>query len=62
MRLFSCEVEYIATKAVTGQGIWPARLISELKGEYVRAEKLMVDNKSSIAFATILFFIVCLST
>jgi hypothetical protein len=47
--LSSCEPEYIAAATAACQGIWLARLLSDLKNEVVEAVGLMVDNKSALA-------------
>ena len=47
--LSSCEAEYIAAATAACQGIWLARLLSELKDAEVHVPVLRVDNKSTIS-------------
>jgi hypothetical protein len=47
--LSSCEAEYIAAATAACQGIWLARLLSELKDAEVQVPVLRVDNKSTIS-------------
>jgi hypothetical protein len=47
--LSSCEAEYIAAATAACQGVWLARLLSELKDSEVRVSVLRVDNKSIIS-------------
>ena len=47
--LSSCEAEYIAAATAACQGIWLARLLSELKDSEVQVPVLRVDNKSTIS-------------
>ena len=47
--LSSCEAEYIALTTAACQGIWLARLLTELEGKEGNSIKLLVDNKSAIA-------------
>jgi hypothetical protein len=44
--LSSCEADYIAAATAACQGIWLARLLSDLKNEAIG---LKVDNKSALA-------------
>jgi hypothetical protein len=45
----SCEAEYIAVATAACQGVWLARLLSELKDANVEVPVLRVDNKSTIS-------------
>jgi hypothetical protein len=47
--LSSCEAEYIAAATAACQGVWLARLLSELKDSEVRVLVLRVDNMSTIS-------------
>jgi hypothetical protein len=47
--LSSCEAEYIAAATAACQGVWLARLLSELKGAEIQVPVLRVDNKSTIS-------------
>jgi hypothetical protein len=47
--LSSCEAEYIAAATAACQGVWLARLLSELKDADVEVPVLRVDNKSTIS-------------
>jgi hypothetical protein len=47
--LSSCEVEYIAAATAACQGVWLARLLSELKDAEIQVPVLRVDNKSTIS-------------
>jgi hypothetical protein len=47
--LSSCEVEYIAVATAACQGVWLARLFSELKDAEIGVPMLKVDNKSTIS-------------
>jgi len=49
--LSSCEAEYIAATTAACQGIWLARLISELRGREAGATSLKIDNESAIALS-----------
>jgi hypothetical protein len=49
--LSSCKAEYIATATVACQGVWLARLLTELKGEETGAITLKIDNQSAIALS-----------
>ncbi|KAF8697536.1 hypothetical protein HU200_035869 [Digitaria exilis] len=49
--LSSCEAEYIAAAIAACQGIWLARLLSDMLGEEVAAPELKVDNMFAIALA-----------
>jgi hypothetical protein len=46
--LSSCEAEYIAAATTACQGVWLARLLSELRDVEVQVPVLRVDNKSTI--------------
>lgn len=46
--LSSCEAEYIAAAAAC-QGVWLARLLTDVLGADAHAPKLMVDNQSTIS-------------
>jgi hypothetical protein len=45
----SCEAEYVAATSAVTQGVWLARLLTNLKQEEARAMELRVDNKSALA-------------
>jgi hypothetical protein len=47
--LSSCEAEYIAAATAACQGVWLARLLSELKDAEIQVPVLRVDNKSTIS-------------
>ena len=47
--LSSCEAEYVAATAAACQGVWLARLLSEIKVEAVRSVVLNMDNKSAMS-------------
>jgi hypothetical protein len=47
--LSSCEAEYIAAATAACQGVWLARLFSELKDAEIGVPVLKVDNKSTIS-------------
>jgi hypothetical protein len=47
--LSSCEAEYIAASTAACQGVWMARLMSELMGSQATAPVIMVDNRSAIS-------------
>jgi hypothetical protein len=47
--LSSCETEYIAAATASCQGVWLARLLSELKDAEIQVSVLRVDNKSTIS-------------
>jgi len=47
--LLSCEAEYIAAATAACQGVWLARLLSELKDAEIQVPVLRVDNKSTIS-------------
>jgi hypothetical protein len=47
--LSSYEAEYIAAAAAACQGVWLARLLSELKDAEIKVPVLRVDNKSTIS-------------
>lgn len=47
--LSSCEAEYIAASTAACQGVWLARLLSEISGGKPKAAVLKVDNKSAIS-------------
>jgi hypothetical protein len=47
--LSSCEYEYVAATTAACQGIWLARLLSEVKVEAVKPVVLNVDNKPAIS-------------
>jgi hypothetical protein len=47
--LSSCEAEYIAAATAACQGVWLARLLSELKDAEIHVPVLRVDNKSTIS-------------
>jgi hypothetical protein len=47
--LSSCEAEYIAAATAACQGVWLARLLSDLVGKEVGPPELKVDNQSAIA-------------
>jgi len=47
----SCEAEYIAATTAACQGIWLARLISELRGREAGATSLKIDNEFAIALS-----------
>ena len=49
--LSSCEAEYIAAATAACQGVWLARLLSELDRKEAEAVGLMVDNKAAIALS-----------
>jgi hypothetical protein len=54
--LSSCEAEYVAATTATCQGVWLARLLSEIKDTAAKCIVLKVDNKSSISLAKNLVF------
>jgi hypothetical protein len=47
--LSSYEAEYIAAATAACQGVWLARLLSELKDAEIKVPVLRVDNKSTIS-------------
>jgi hypothetical protein len=47
--LSSCEAEYIAAATAACQGVWLARLLSEILDSLVNKPVLKVDNKSTIS-------------
>jgi hypothetical protein len=47
--LSSYEAEYIAATTAACQGVWLARLLSELKDAEIKVPVLRVDNKSTIS-------------
>jgi hypothetical protein len=47
--LSSCEAEYIAAATSAYQGVWLARLLSELKDAEIHVPVLRVDNKFTIS-------------
>jgi hypothetical protein len=47
--LSSCESECIAAATAACQGVWLARLLSDITGEKIAAPNLKVDNMSAIA-------------
>jgi hypothetical protein len=49
MTLSSYEAEYIAAATAACQGVWLARLLSELKDAEIKVPVLRVDNKSTIS-------------
>jgi hypothetical protein len=49
--LSSCEAEYIAAAAAACQGVWLARLLTDMIGTESRAPELLVDNQSAIALS-----------
>lgn len=49
--LSSCEAEYIAATTAACQGIWLARLLSDLTNEQPGSVLLKVDNKSAISLS-----------
>jgi len=49
--LSSCEAEYIAAATAACQGVWLARLRSDLVGKKIGAPELKVDNMSAIALS-----------
>jgi hypothetical protein len=51
MALSSCEAEYIAAAASACQGVWLARLLTDMIGTESGAPELLVDNQSAIALS-----------
>lgn len=49
--LSSCESEYIAGTTATCQGVWLARLLSELKSEQCKPFPLKMDSQAAIALS-----------
>jgi hypothetical protein len=49
--LSSCEEEYIAAAAVVCQGVWLARLLTDMIGTESGAPELLVDNQSAITLS-----------
>jgi hypothetical protein len=49
--LSSCEAEYMAAAAAACQGIWLARLLTDMVGSESGASELWVDNQSAIALS-----------
>jgi hypothetical protein len=49
--LSSCEAEYIAAAAAACQGVWLARLLTDMIGTESGAPELLVDNQSAIALS-----------
>lgn len=47
--LSSCESEYIAAASAACQGIWPARLLGDLRSAAPEVVELRVDNQSTLA-------------
>jgi hypothetical protein len=45
----SCEAEYIVAAAGASQGVWLARLLSEVRDVEVQTLALLIDNKSAIS-------------
>lgn len=49
--LSSCEAEYIAGTTATCQGVWLARLLSDLRSEEYRPFTLKMDSQPAIALS-----------
>jgi hypothetical protein len=49
--LSSCEAEYIVMAAAACQGIWLARLITDMIRTESRASKLLMDNQLAITLS-----------
>lgn len=49
--LSSCEAEYIAAASAACQGVWLARLLTDMLGEESEPPELLVDNQSAIALS-----------
>lgn len=49
--LSECEAEYVATASATYQGVWLARLLSDLIGANIELLELRVDSQSVIALS-----------
>jgi hypothetical protein len=49
--LSSCEAEYIAAATAACQGVWLARLLTDMIGTESGALELLVDNQSAIALS-----------
>jgi hypothetical protein len=47
--LSSCEAEYIVASAAACQGVWLARLMTELLGKAATVPVILVDNRSAIS-------------
>jgi hypothetical protein len=47
--LSSCEAEYVAAASAACQGVWLARLLTDLIGEESGVPELRIDNQSAIA-------------
>lgn len=49
--LSSCEAEYIAAAAAACQGVWLARLLTDMIGTESGAPELLVDNQSAVTLS-----------
>ena len=54
--LSSCEAEFMAATAAACQALWLRSLLGKLTGEELKAVKLFIDNKSTIALMKNLVF------